>query len=43
MVVRHERDLVAAHVAEVDPEAVIADQDGNEGIVCVDASAATMD
>ena len=27
MVVRHERDLVAAHVAEVAPDAVIADQD----------------
>ena len=31
VVVRHERDLVAAHVAEVDPEAVIADQDDVKG------------
>ena len=31
VVVRHERDLVAAHVAEVDPEAVIADQDEVKG------------
>lgn len=27
VVVRHERDLVAAHIAEIDGEAVIADQD----------------
>ncbi|HKU31846.1 MAG TPA: bifunctional UDP-N-acetylglucosamine diphosphorylase/glucosamine-1-phosphate N-acetyltransferase GlmU [Arthrobacter sp.] len=27
LVVRHERDLVAAHIEEVDPEAVIVDQD----------------
>ena len=31
VVVRHERDLVAAHVAEVDPDAVIADQDAVPG------------
>jgi bifunctional UDP-N-acetylglucosamine pyrophosphorylase/glucosamine-1-phosphate N-acetyltransferase len=31
VVVRHERDLVAAHVAEVDPQAVIADQDEVKG------------
>jgi bifunctional UDP-N-acetylglucosamine pyrophosphorylase/glucosamine-1-phosphate N-acetyltransferase len=31
VVVRHERDLVAAHIAEVDPEAVIADQDEVKG------------
>jgi bifunctional UDP-N-acetylglucosamine pyrophosphorylase/glucosamine-1-phosphate N-acetyltransferase len=31
VVVRHERDLVAAHVAEVDPKAVIADQDEVKG------------
>jgi bifunctional UDP-N-acetylglucosamine pyrophosphorylase/glucosamine-1-phosphate N-acetyltransferase len=31
VVVRHERDLVAAHVTEVDPEAVIADQDDVKG------------
>ncbi|WP_425564844.1 bifunctional UDP-N-acetylglucosamine diphosphorylase/glucosamine-1-phosphate N-acetyltransferase GlmU [Pedococcus bigeumensis] len=31
VVVRHERDLVAAHVAEVDPGAVIADQDEVKG------------
>lgn len=31
VVVRHERDLVAAHVAEVDPDAVIADQDEIKG------------
>nr|WP_082594170.1 bifunctional UDP-N-acetylglucosamine diphosphorylase/glucosamine-1-phosphate N-acetyltransferase GlmU [Phycicoccus sp. Soil802] len=31
VVVRHERDLVAAHVAEVDPGAVIADQDDVKG------------
>jgi bifunctional UDP-N-acetylglucosamine pyrophosphorylase/glucosamine-1-phosphate N-acetyltransferase len=31
VVVRHQRDLVAAHVAEVDPEAVIADQDEVKG------------
>ena len=31
VVVRHERDLVAAHVAEVDPKAVIADQDDVKG------------
>jgi len=31
VVVRHERDLVAAHVAEVAPEAVIADQDEVKG------------
>ena len=27
IVVRHERDLVAAHITELDPDAVIADQD----------------
>jgi bifunctional UDP-N-acetylglucosamine pyrophosphorylase/glucosamine-1-phosphate N-acetyltransferase len=31
VVVRHERDLVAAHVAEVDPEAVLVDQDDVKG------------
>ncbi len=31
VVVRHERDLVAAHVAEVDPKAVVADQDEIKG------------
>ncbi|MDF2093720.1 bifunctional UDP-N-acetylglucosamine diphosphorylase/glucosamine-1-phosphate N-acetyltransferase GlmU [Knoellia sp. 3-2P3] len=31
VVVRHERDLVAAHVAEVDPKAIIADQDEVKG------------
>ncbi len=31
VVVRHERDLVAAHVAEVDPAAVVADQDEVKG------------
>lgn len=31
VVVRHERDLVAAHIAEVDPGAVIADQDEIKG------------
>src|SRR5690242_164256 len=31
VVVRHERDLVAAHVTEVDPEVVIADQDEVKG------------
>ncbi len=31
VVVRHERDLVAAHIAEVDPDAVIADQDDVRG------------
>ena len=31
VVVRHERDLVAAHVAEVDPGVVIVDQDEIEG------------
>jgi bifunctional UDP-N-acetylglucosamine pyrophosphorylase/glucosamine-1-phosphate N-acetyltransferase len=31
IVVRHERDLVAAHVAEVDPGAIIADQDEVKG------------
>ena len=31
VVVRHGRDLVAAHVAEVDPKAVIADQDDVPG------------
>src|SRR5690242_5189112 len=31
VVVRHERDLVAAHIAEVDPDAVIADQDEIKG------------
>jgi len=31
VVVRHERDLVAAHVAEVDTEATIADQDEVKG------------
>ncbi len=29
--VRHERDLVAAHVAEVDPTATVADQDEVKG------------
>jgi bifunctional UDP-N-acetylglucosamine pyrophosphorylase / glucosamine-1-phosphate N-acetyltransferase len=31
VVVRHDRDRVAAHVAEVDPKAVIADQDEVKG------------
>ncbi len=31
VVVRHERELVAAHVAQIDPEAVIADQDEVKG------------
>jgi bifunctional UDP-N-acetylglucosamine pyrophosphorylase/glucosamine-1-phosphate N-acetyltransferase len=31
VVVRHERDLVAEHVAEVDPAAVVADQDAVKG------------
>ncbi len=31
VVVRHERDLVAAHVTEVDPDAAIADQDDIKG------------
>lgn len=31
VVVRHERDRVAAHIAEVDPEAIIADQDDQPG------------
>ncbi len=31
VVVRHARELVAAHVAEVDPEALIADQDEVKG------------
>ena len=31
VVVRHERDRVAAHVAEVDPAAIIADQDDVRG------------
>jgi bifunctional UDP-N-acetylglucosamine pyrophosphorylase / glucosamine-1-phosphate N-acetyltransferase len=31
VVVRHERDRVAAHVREVDPEAVVADQDEVKG------------
>ncbi|HEX8497406.1 MAG TPA: bifunctional UDP-N-acetylglucosamine diphosphorylase/glucosamine-1-phosphate N-acetyltransferase GlmU [Actinomycetales bacterium] len=31
VVVRHERDLVAAHVAEVAPQAVVADQDEVKG------------
>ncbi|MBK6885837.1 MAG: bifunctional UDP-N-acetylglucosamine diphosphorylase/glucosamine-1-phosphate N-acetyltransferase GlmU [Tetrasphaera sp.] len=31
VVVRHERDLVAAHVADVDPGALIADQDEIKG------------
>jgi bifunctional UDP-N-acetylglucosamine pyrophosphorylase/glucosamine-1-phosphate N-acetyltransferase len=31
VVVRHERDLVAAHVAELDPSVVIADQDEVKG------------
>lgn len=31
VVVRHERDAVAAHIAEVDPAAVIADQDEVKG------------
>lgn len=31
VVVRHERDLVAAHVAQVDPQALIADQDEVKG------------
>jgi bifunctional UDP-N-acetylglucosamine pyrophosphorylase/glucosamine-1-phosphate N-acetyltransferase len=31
VVVRHERDAVAAHIADVDPKAVIADQDEVKG------------
>ena len=31
VVVRHERDRVAEHVAQVDPEAVVADQDDVKG------------
>ena len=31
IVVRHQRDLVAAHVAKIDPGAVIADQDEVKG------------
>ena len=31
VVVRHERDQVAAHVAEIDPDALIADQDEVKG------------
>ena len=31
LVVRHERDLVAAHIADVDPEALIVDQDDVPG------------
>jgi bifunctional UDP-N-acetylglucosamine pyrophosphorylase / glucosamine-1-phosphate N-acetyltransferase len=31
VVVRHERDQVAAHIADVDPKAVIADQDDVKG------------
>ncbi|MGB3827283.1 MAG: bifunctional UDP-N-acetylglucosamine diphosphorylase/glucosamine-1-phosphate N-acetyltransferase GlmU [Ornithinimicrobium sp.] len=31
VVVRHQRDLVAAHVAEIDPQALIADQDEVKG------------
>ena len=31
VVVRHERDRVAAHIAEIDPEAIIADQDDQPG------------
>jgi bifunctional UDP-N-acetylglucosamine pyrophosphorylase / glucosamine-1-phosphate N-acetyltransferase len=31
VVVRHERDRVAAHIAEVDPKAVVADQDEIKG------------
>jgi len=31
IVIRHERDLVAAHIAAVDPDAVIADQDDIKG------------
>src|SRR5476649_2496945 len=31
IVTRHERDLVAAHIAQVDPGAVIADQDEVKG------------
>lgn len=31
VVVRHERDRVAGHVAELDPDAVIADQDETKG------------
>ncbi|UVJ40722.1 bifunctional UDP-N-acetylglucosamine diphosphorylase/glucosamine-1-phosphate N-acetyltransferase GlmU [Arthrobacter sp. CJ23] len=31
LVVRHERDLVAAHVSALDPEAVIVDQDDTPG------------
>jgi bifunctional UDP-N-acetylglucosamine pyrophosphorylase/glucosamine-1-phosphate N-acetyltransferase len=31
VVVRHERDLVAAHISEFDPDAVIADQDDVKG------------
>jgi len=31
VVVRHERDLVAAHIAECDPDCLIADQDEIKG------------
>jgi len=31
VVVRHQRDLVAAHIAQVDPDALIADQDEIKG------------
>lgn len=31
VVVRHERDLVAAHIAELDPAALVADQDETKG------------
>ena len=31
VVVRHERDLVAAHVSELDPDALVADQDEVKG------------
>src|SRR5665811_312602 len=31
IVVRHGRDLVAAHIAQIDPDAVIADQDEVKG------------
>ncbi|MDO5741094.1 MAG: bifunctional UDP-N-acetylglucosamine diphosphorylase/glucosamine-1-phosphate N-acetyltransferase GlmU [Ornithinimicrobium sp.] len=31
VVVRHERDLVAAHIADLDPSALVADQDETKG------------
>ena len=31
LVVRHERDQVAAHIAEIDPQALIVDQDDVPG------------